>query len=225
MKYKSQYKQDQFLYENFFKNVTDGFFIDIGASEHEYQNNTFFFEDLGWNGILIEPRKQELENLKNKRKSPVENVAIYKESGIFKFLSCDGYIKGLSGLLCEQKPEHLSRIFNELLIHGKSVEIIEVQTITFQDIIKKYQCNKIDYLSLDVEGAEHEVFKNFPFHIYKFMSMTIERPPKKLNNLLFKNGYKFVKNYKVDGFYIHKSFKNYENMKFEKFFQIGKKKW
>ena len=57
------------------------------------------------------------------------------------------------------------------------------------------------------------------------MSMTIERPPKKLNNLLFKNGYKFVKNYKVDGFYIHKSFKNYENMKFEKFFQIGKKKW
>jgi len=63
MKYKSQYKQDQFLYENFFKNVTDGFFIDIGASEHEYQNNTFFFEDLGWNGILIEPRKQELENL------------------------------------------------------------------------------------------------------------------------------------------------------------------
>ena len=111
MKYKSQYKQDQFLYENFFKNVTDGFFIDIGASEPEYQNNTFFFEDLGWNGILIEPRKQEFENLKNKRKSSVENVAIYKEAGIFKFLSCNGYIKGLSGLLCEQKPEHLNRIF------------------------------------------------------------------------------------------------------------------
>ena len=33
MKYKSQYKQDQFLYENFFKNVTDGFFIDIGIPE------------------------------------------------------------------------------------------------------------------------------------------------------------------------------------------------
>ena len=57
------------------------------------------------------------------------------------------------------------------------------------------------------------------------MSMTIERPPKKLNKLLFKNGYRFVKNYKVDGFYIHNSLKKIDNIKFEKFYQIGKKKW
>ena len=57
------------------------------------------------------------------------------------------------------------------------------------------------------------------------MSMTIERPPKKLNDLLFNNGYIFVKNYKVDGFYIHKSLKNKEKIRSEKFFQIDKKKW
>ena len=32
----------------------------------------------------------------------------------------------------------------------------------------------IDYLSLDVEGAEFEVLKNFPFDEYKFLSITIE---------------------------------------------------
>ena len=55
------------------------------------------------------------------------------------------------------------------------------------------------------------------------MSMTIERLPKKLNNLLFKNGYLFVKNHKVDGFYIHKSLKNQERIKFEKFFRLEKR--
>jgi len=177
MKYKSQYKQDQFLYENFFKNVTDGFFIDIGASEHEYQNNTFFFEDLGWNGILIEPRKQELENLKNKRKSPVENVAIYKES----------------------------RIFNELLIHGKSVEIIEVQTITFQDIIKKYQCNKIDYLSLDVEGAEYCILKTIDFKNIKIKSISVENnyQSNDVYELLSSNNFRKVISLGCDDIYIN----------------------
>ena len=205
MKYKSQYKQDQFLYENFFKNVTDGFFIDIGASEPEDQNNTFFFEDLGWNGILIEPRKQEFENLKNKRKSPVENVAIYKEAGIFKFLSCNGYIKGLSGLLCEQKPEHLNRIFNELLTHGKSVEIIEVQTITLQDIIKKYQCNKIDYLSLDVEGAEYCILKTIDFKNIKIKSISVENnyQSNDVYELLLSNNFRKVTSLGCDDIYIN----------------------
>ena len=44
----------------------------------------------------------------------------------------------------------------------------------------------IDYLSLDVEGAELEVLKNFPFKKYKFLSMKIERPSKELNKILFK---------------------------------------
>ena len=43
--------------------------------------------------------------------------------------------------------------------------------------------------------------------------------------ILFQNNYIFVKNYKVDGFYIHESLKNKINIKFEKFFQINKKSW
>ena len=55
--------------------------------------------------------------------------------------------------------------------------------------------------------------------------MTIERPSKKLNEMLFKNGYIFVKNYKVDSFYIHSKLKKKLNLNFEKFEQLGKKKW
>ena len=83
----------------------------------------------------------------------------------------------------------------------------------------------IEYLSLDVEGAETAVLKYFPFNKYKFLAMTIERPTKELNATLFKNDYTFVKNYKVDTFYIHKSLEDEISINYEEFFQIGKKQW
>ena len=76
----------------------------------------------------------------------------------------------------------------------------------------------IDYFSLDVEGAETEILRNFNFNKYTFLCLTVERPTPELNNLLFGNGYLFVKNFKVDSFYIHKSFKNINDIKKEKFF-------
>jgi hypothetical protein len=83
----------------------------------------------------------------------------------------------------------------------------------------------IDYFSLDVEGSETGVIKSFPFNKYKINCMTIERPTPEINKILFKNDYIFVKNFKVDSFYIHKDIQNKINIKLEKFSQIEKKKW
>ena len=55
MKFYSQCGQDKWAYENLFKNKNDGFFIEIGADDGIHFSNTKFFEDLGWNGICIEP--------------------------------------------------------------------------------------------------------------------------------------------------------------------------
>ena len=43
--------------------------------------------------------------------------------------------------------------------------------------------------------------------------------------ILKENDMLFVKNYKVDSFYVNKIFKDNQNIKFEKFYQIGKKQW
>lgn len=51
----------------------------------------------------------------------------------------------------------------------------------------------IDYLSLDVEGAEFLIMQNFPFDKYTVRLMTVERPKKRLRSLLEKNGYVFLK--------------------------------
>ena len=105
-------------------------------------------------------------------------------------------------------------------------KIKNYRSTTLLSILKKFNAPKtIDYLSLDVEGSEEEILKKFPFKKYKFLTLTIERPSKSLNKLLFKNKYLFVKNYKVDTFYIHKSLQKKIDIKLNKFEQIGKKKW
>ena len=47
----------------------------------------------------------------------------------------------------------------------------------------------MDYLSLDIEGAEWEALKNFNFDKYKWRSLTIEKPKQELDLLLDKNSY------------------------------------
>lgn len=50
--YFSQFEQDKFLNEKFFKNKKNGVFIDIGAHNGINLSNTYFFEKkLNWRGI------------------------------------------------------------------------------------------------------------------------------------------------------------------------------
>jgi len=63
----------------------------------------------------------------------------------------------------------------------------------------------IDYFSFDVEGAETWVLRRFPFEKFTFLALTIERPTPEINATLFANGYLFVRNCRMDTFYIHAS--------------------
>jgi hypothetical protein len=48
--------QDKFVYNILHKN-NNGYFIDIGSSEPIFENNSYFLESVGWNGICIETEK------------------------------------------------------------------------------------------------------------------------------------------------------------------------
>lgn len=159
MQFFSQFGQDQFIYENFFKDKKEGFFIEIGASDPEEGSNSLFFENLGWKGILVEPIKEDYEKLCNKRKAIIENSAIYNQSGNFKFLLCTGYTKVLSGLWITQDSRHLQRIQSEISQFGGESDLIDVECITLSELIKKHNISEIDYLSVDTEGSEFEILE------------------------------------------------------------------
>lgn len=74
--YYSQYGEDLIL-DQFFKakNITNGFFVDVGALDGIHLSNTYKFEQDGWNGICIEPHKQYFGLICKNRKSINYNVA------------------------------------------------------------------------------------------------------------------------------------------------------
>ena len=80
-------------------------------------------------------------------------------------------------------------------IKEKNFTKFEILTITLEDLLKEYKApNEIDYLSIDTEGSEYDILKNFRFNNYFFKVITVEHNNTKnkllIDQLLEKNGYK-----------------------------------
>jgi hypothetical protein len=78
-----------------------------------------------------------------------------------------------------------------------NIEIIKVKTTTFDDLMKHYPGRAfIDFMSIDVEGAEMEILKSINFKKYHFGLMTIENNEErrgdgaKLKAFMRERGYK-----------------------------------
>lgn len=72
-----------------------------------------------------------------------------------------------------------------------------VETITLTKLLDQEKAPKyIDYLSIDTEGSEYEILKEFDFSKYRFGVLTIEHNhndnESKIDEVLIKNGYSRV---------------------------------
>ena len=187
-KWKSRAQLSQDLFVLYFSNLKkDGFFIEIGACDGVYYSNSLALEKYGWNGILSEPATIWHENLK-KRKYIISKKAVYHKSGLK--LEFDNAKKNpdLSGL-----KDHIDKDNNHNL--RNEINTTEVETISLNDLIKENTIKKdIDYISIDTEGSEYEILKNFDFKTYKVEIFTIEhnfieKKRKSIFDLMVKNDY------------------------------------
>ena len=84
-----------------------------------------------------------------------------------------------------------------------------VKTLSLEHLLKKYDAPKlIDYLSIDTEGSEYTILKNFEFKNYKFKIITVEHnftnQREKIYKLLTQKGYtrKFTDLSRIDDWYV-----------------------
>lgn len=161
----SQDKQDEILEKGLFKGYKNGFYVDVGAHNGRSLNNTLFFEEThGWNGINIEPNKTVYDKLVINRPNNINlNCAVCNTNGEAKFLMNKGYTEMLSGLEETFDPRHINRIERENIKYTGTTELITVKTKTMETILDEYNIKTINYLSIDVEGAEFEVIKSINF--------------------------------------------------------------
>ena len=163
--YSSQYNQDKYLEENIFKGFKNGVFVDVGAHDGISLNNTLYFErNNNWTGINIEPIKSVYDSLLiNRPKSININCAVCNIDGETEFLCNRGYTEMLSGIKDTFDKRHLQRIEHENNQMGSITETIKVKTKRLETILDENAIRNINYLSIDVEGAEYEVIKSINF--------------------------------------------------------------
>jgi hypothetical protein len=90
-------------------------------------------------------------------------------------------------------------------------KVIKLKTTTLISVLEDHHAPSIiDYLSIDVEGAEERILAGFDFHKYIFRCITIERPTELLRDLFKDHGYILIKEIPtLDCFYVHQDFLPY----------------
>ncbi|KAL7573957.1 hypothetical protein ACA910_001966 [Epithemia clementina (nom. ined.)] len=74
--------------------------------------------------------------------------------------------------------------------HKNQYQSSSLYTVPISEIFPKFHArNRIDYMLLDAQGAEYFVMKEFPFHQYTIMVLTVERVKQPMVDLLTEHGY------------------------------------
>jgi hypothetical protein len=79
----------------------------------------------------------------------------------------------------------------------KKANVYDVETVTLMDLLSDHQAPRfIDFLSIDTEGSEYEILKEFDFSKYSFGVICVEHNftenRERISNLLTRNGYSQV---------------------------------
>lgn len=198
---KSQFRQDLFVAGEL-GCKRDGFFVEFGATNGIDLSNTYLLEkEFGWKGILAEPARRWHDQLKKNRNSHIETDCVWSNTGsTLTFNEVDsGELSTIASFSSSDNHRGARR-------HGTSYS---VKTISLNDLLDKYNAPKeIDYLSIDTEGSEYEILRNFDFDKYRIKVITCEHnftsAREKIFSLLQQNGYlrKFPEFSRVDDWYV-----------------------
>lgn len=179
-----------------FNEKKNGFFVDIGAAGGVIINNTLLLEKrYHWRGICIEANPEAFEELVTVRNATCLCCCVDEKEGEVQFVQ-HGFLSGIVGDSTDTQTAEGDH------------KVLKLRTRPLKAILDENKApHTIDYLSIDVEGAEERILGNFPFSEYRFLCLTIERPKPMLRELLQKNGYLLVKEIPgYDCFYVHESF-------------------
>lgn len=145
-------------------------YLDIGANHPFYLNNTYLFYENGANGVTVEPNTILFDKLTKTRRNDIHlNCGIGRESGEFDFYS--------------MQPNTLSTFSeeeaNKMLISGYAT-LLEKKKIKIQNIntiLDKYFLNNENYfISIDVEGLDHEILSEIDFKRHRPSLLCVELP-------------------------------------------------
>jgi len=188
---KESYSMDKedLVIKEYFKSKNKGFYVDVGCYHPLQRNNTMLLYQKGWKGINIDISDFSIKLFKFLRPDDLNlNLAVSKKEGEIDMF----FQKKLSQLSTikenRAKIAFQGNILNKKILSKRLTSILDES---------KYKDQKIDFLNIDVEGADFEVLQSLNLNKYSPELICIEVIEKDLEssdvfNFLYKNSYKKI---------------------------------
>lgn len=169
---RAQHGEDRLLFEEFGRRRR-GYYVEVGAFNGEDLSNTYFFERIGWEGVLIEPHPELARRCREAR----------PRSTVF---ACAAAAPGMPESVTLESPEgaeiyasigmdrfQRKRVRRET--NDGPIRRIDVPTRTLDAILEEAGASKLDFLTIDVEGHERAVLQGFTLSRWRPEIVILER--------------------------------------------------
>jgi FkbM family methyltransferase len=186
----SQEGEDQIL-RRIFEEKSTGFYVDVGAHHPKRFSNTYYFYRKGWNGINIDAMPGSMQHFRKTRLRDINlEIGVGCETGKMEYyIFNDPALNGFS-----------KQISNDRDLADNSYKIIDVKIVRIEPLEKILDSNiphgqKIDFMSIDVEGLDFEVLKSNNWVKYRPKFVLVEVLGSSLHEIEFGNiGQFMIKN-------------------------------
>ncbi len=147
------------------RDVTAGFYVDVGAQDPVVDSVTKHFYDSGWHGINLEPHPSYFVALRNARPRDINlNLAASDRAQMvqFHFIDHSGLSSTSSGALAVAAA------------HGLSARTGQVAAERMAAILADHRAGEIHFMKIDVEGGEAAVLRGMDFARWRPWILVIE---------------------------------------------------
>ena len=188
----AQFYEDMHLARCFEEQPT-GFYIDVGAGHPVHCNVSFYFYLRGWSGITVEPNPwlNQLTEAVRPRDRRIDAL-LGATPGQANYHLVDEF-HGLSTTL----ESHAQAVQQE---YGKTFQTFPVPVTTLRAVCSQYASKQIDFLKIDVEGAEQAVLEGNDWGRFRpkvvlaeaLVPITLKPAWESWEPILIANGYRFA---------------------------------
>lgn len=192
---RGQFEQDLWVALAVAPGKKNGFYVDVGSADGRFMSNTSVLDAMGWKGICIDPFPTNMQN----RTCQVFRQPVFSEGGKKVSFRAAGTWGGIESDLGWHRDA------------ASRAGTVELVTATLDEILDRGRAPQyIDYMNIDIEGAEYDALLGLSLDRRQIGAFTIEhnfetRKREAIRALLEGKGYVRVRAWEADDWYVHPS--------------------
>ena len=187
------YAAENPLKEEFFGHSRRGYFVDVGANDPERWSQSFHLEQMGWDGIVVEPQPQLAELLRQRRKAKVYAVACSGPENAGQQMTL--YLAGIHS--------SFDPMLKTAAVRPQGTAQVPLETLD-AILAESGSPTPIDLVAIDVEGHEIEVLRGFDFARWRPRLVLVEDLvlDLRLHRFMLARGYRWMRRTDINSWYV-----------------------